>query len=168
MSASICGQSRSFRLLRIWRELPQGIRAGKERVQQPMQQNGIRARGKRRFRVTTTDSRQDLPIASNLLNRNPNVAASNQAWVDYITYIVTDEVWLFLASVIDLFQRQVVNWSMRPDMQRDLVSTPWREMAWYQRRTDEEAELIFHSDRAADTSATTSTRCLRGAQSCRR
>lgn len=99
----------------------QGILAGKEGVQQPMQQNGIRARGKRRFRVTTTDSQQDLPIASNLLNRNSNVAASNQVWVGYITYIATDEVWLFLASVIDLFQRQVVSWSMRPDMQRDLV-----------------------------------------------
>ena len=56
---------------RIWRELvKRGIRVGKQRVQRLMQQHGIRARGKRRFRVVTTDSRHDLPIAPNLLNRN--------------------------------------------------------------------------------------------------
>jgi transposase InsO family protein len=56
---------------RVWRELVnRGIRVGKQRVQRLMQQHGIRARGKRRFRVVTTDSRHDLPIAPNLLNRN--------------------------------------------------------------------------------------------------
>ena len=66
---------------RIWRELhAQGIRVGKQRVQRLMQQHGIRARGKRCFRVTTTDSRHGLPIAPNLLNRNFAVAAPNQAW----------------------------------------------------------------------------------------
>ena len=56
---------------RIWRQLrAQGIRVGKQRVQRLMQQHGIRARGKRRFRIATTDSRHDLPIAPNLLDRN--------------------------------------------------------------------------------------------------
>ena len=64
---------------RIWRERrAQGIRVGKLRVQRLMQRNGIRARGKRRFRITTTDSRHGLPIAPNLLNRNFTVAAPNQ------------------------------------------------------------------------------------------
>ena len=62
---------------RIWRELrAQGIRVGKQRVQRLMQQHGIRARGKRRFRITTTDSRHGLPIAPNLLDRNFTVAAA--------------------------------------------------------------------------------------------
>jgi putative transposase len=72
---------------RIWRELlAQGIRVGKQRVQRMMQEHGIRARGKRRFRITTTDSRHDLPIAPNLLNRNFTPAAPNQAWAGDITY----------------------------------------------------------------------------------
>ena len=72
---------------------------------------GIRARGERRFRVTT-DSRHSLPIAPNLLNRNFTVAAPNQAWTGDITYIPTNQGWLFLAVVIDLFSRRVVGWSM--------------------------------------------------------
>jgi transposase InsO family protein len=63
-----------------------------------MQQHGIRARGKRRFRVTTTDSRHGLPIAPNLLNRNFTVTAPNQAWTGDVTYIPTNEGWLFLAA----------------------------------------------------------------------
>src|SRR5664279_4911075 len=107
---------------RIWRQLrAQGIRVGKQRVQRLMQQHGIRARGKRRFRIATTDSRHGLPIAPNLLDRNFTVATPNQVWVGDITYIPTDEGWLFLAVVLDLFSRQVVGWSMRADMGRELV-----------------------------------------------
>jgi putative transposase len=134
---------------RIWRELrAQGIRVGKQRVQQLMQEHGIRARGKRRFRVTTTDSRHDLPIAPNLLNRNFTVAAPNQAWAGDITYIATEEGWLFLAVVIDLFSRRVVGWSMQPDMRRELVIDAL-EMAWFRRSPDRKAGLIFHSDRGS-------------------
>jgi transposase InsO family protein len=134
---------------RIWRQLQaQGIRVGKQRVQQLMQERGIRARGKRRFRVTTTDSRHDLPIAPNLLNRNFSPAAPNQAWVGDFTYIPTDEGWLFLAVVIDLFSRKVVGWSMRPDMQRNLVIDAL-EMAWFKRNPGKLAGLIFHSDRGS-------------------
>jgi putative transposase len=134
---------------RIWRQLrAQGIRVGKQRVQRLMQEHGIQARGKRRFRVMTTDSRHDLPIAPNLLDRHFTVAAPNTAWSGDITYIATEEGWLYLAVVIDLFSRQVVGWSMRPDMRRDLVIDAL-EMAWYQRRPDKKAGLIFHSDRGS-------------------
>ena len=72
---------------RIWRELrAQGIRVGKLRVQRLMQGNGIRARGKRRFRITTTDSRHSLPTAPNLLDRNFTATAPNQVWVGDVTY----------------------------------------------------------------------------------
>jgi transposase InsO family protein len=116
---------------RIWRELvKRGIGVGKQRVQRLMQQHGIRARGKRRFRVGTTDSRHDLPIAPNLLNRNFTSAEPNQAWSGDITYIATEEGWLFLAVVIDLFSRKVVGWSMRPDLHRS-VAIDAQEMACF-------------------------------------
>ncbi len=99
---------------RLWRELrARGIRVGKLRVQRVMQRNGIRARGKRRFRITTTDSRHGLPIAPNLLDRNFTAAVPNQVWVGDVTYIATDEGWLFLAVVMDLFSRRIVGWSLR-------------------------------------------------------
>lgn len=132
---------------RIWRELlKRGIGVGKLRVQRLMQQHGIRARGKRRFRVTTTDSRHDLPIASNLLNRNFTASGPNRAWSGDITYIATGEGWLFLAVVIDLFSRKVVGWSMRADMHRSLVIDAL-EMGIYQRRP--QGGLLFHSDRGS-------------------
>ena len=120
---------------------------GKQRVQKLMQQQGIRARGKRRFKVTT-DSAHDLPIAPNLLDRQFTVDAPNKVWAGDITYIATDEGWLFLAAVIDLFSRQVVGWSMREDMRRELVIDALR-MAWFKRHPGKQAGLIFHSDRGS-------------------
>jgi putative transposase len=96
----------------------------------------------------TTDSRHDLPIAPNLLNRNFTPAAPNHAWAGDITYIATDEGWLFLAVVIDLFSRRVAGWSMQPDMRRNLVIDAL-EMAWFHRRPDRSNKLIFHSDRGS-------------------
>jgi transposase InsO family protein len=72
-----------------------------------MQQHGTQTRGKRKF-VVTTDSKHHLPIAPNLLQRNFTTCAPNQVWVGDITYIQTDESWLYLAVVLDLFSRQVV------------------------------------------------------------
>jgi len=134
---------------RIWRQLrAQGIRVGKLRVQRLMQKHGIQARGKRRFRVVTTDSKHSLPVVPNVLDRKFVAATPNQAWVGDLTYIATDEGWLFLAVVIDLFSRKVVGWSMRPDMQRNLVIDAL-EMAWFKRNPGKKTELIFHSDRGS-------------------
>jgi transposase InsO family protein len=134
---------------RIWRQLrAQGICVGKQRVQRLMRKHGIQARGKRKFRVTTTDSKHNLPIAPNVLDRNFTVAAPNLAWVGDFTYIATDEGWLFLAVVIDLFSRKVVGWSMRPDMQRNLVIDAL-EMAWFARNPGKNTGLLFHSDRGS-------------------
>jgi putative transposase len=133
---------------RIWRELRnQGLRVGKQRVQTLMHTHGIRAKGKRRFKVTT-DSHHDLPIAANLLNRQFAVDVPDRVWVGDITYIATDEGWLFLAVVIDLFSRQVVGWSMREHMTRDIVIDALR-MAWFKRHPSKQAGLIFHSDRGS-------------------
>ena len=133
---------------RTWKELlARGIRVGKERVQKLMQLHGIRAKGKRRFKVTT-DSNHDLPIAPNLLDRQFTVAEPDKVWAGDITYIPTDEGWLFLAVVIDLFSRQVVGWSLREDMTRDIVIDALR-MAWFKRHPSKQAGLIFHSDRGS-------------------
>ncbi len=133
---------------RVWRQLrAEGVRVGKLRVQQLMQRHGIRARGKRRFRVTT-DSRHGLPIAPNLLNRSFTVAAPNRVWAGDMTYIQTAEGWLFLAVVVDLFSRRIVGWSLRRDMRSELVVDALR-MAWLQRSPDAKSELIFHSDRGS-------------------
>ncbi len=132
---------------RVWRELRQrDLRVGKQRVQRLMQQHGIGARGKRRCRVTT-DSRHDLPIAPNRLGRNFSPLRPNTAWAGDITCIATDQGWLFLAVVIDLFSRRVVGWSLQPHMERSLVIDAL-EMAWQQRRA-ERGELLFPSDRGS-------------------
>jgi putative transposase len=86
-----------------------------------MQRNGIRARGQRRFRITTTDSRHSLPTAPNRLERNFTTTAPNQVWVGDVTYIATDEGWLFLAVVTDLFSRRIVGWSLREQITSEIV-----------------------------------------------
>jgi putative transposase len=94
---------------RMWKELlARGIRVGKDRVRKLMQRHGIKARGKRKF-VVTTDSKHSLPIAPNLLQRNFTPTLPNTVWTSDITYIATDEGWLYLTAVIDLFSRLVVD-----------------------------------------------------------
>jgi putative transposase len=132
---------------RVWRQLKaQGIRVGKHRVQRAMQREAIRARGRRRFRVVTTDSNHALPIAPNLLARNFTAAAANTVWVGDMTYIPTDEGWLYLAVVLDLFSRRIVGWSMSATIDAALACRAL-EMAWQQRSPDK--GLIFHSDRGS-------------------
>jgi len=131
---------------KMWKELvARGIRVGKERVRKLMQRHGIKARGKRKF-VVTTDSKHKLPIAPNLLERNFTPTAPNRVWTSDITYITTDEGWLYLTGVIDLFSRQVVGWCLSDHMQASVVVDALR-MAWFRRRP--EPGLIFHSDRGS-------------------
>jgi putative transposase len=133
---------------RIWKELlARGIRVGKERVQKLMQQHGIKAGGKRKF-IATTDSNHGLPVADNLLNRDFQPSVPNAVWTSDITYIATDEGWLCLAVVIDLFSRKIVGWSMQTHMRRELVMDALR-MAWFRRQPGKEARVIFHSDRGS-------------------
>jgi putative transposase len=133
---------------RMWKSLQaRGIKVNKERVRQMMKQYGIQARGKRKF-VVTTDSKHHLPIAPNLLQRNFTTAAPNQVWTGDITYIQTDEGWLYLAVVLDLFSRQVVGFSIQKHMRSSLVTDALR-MAWFRRKPSKAQPLIFHSDRGS-------------------
>lgn len=129
---------------RIWRELlARGIQTGKERVRKLMKVHGLRARGKRKFKATTNSS-HGLPVSPNLLERRFTVEAPNRVWAGDITYVWTEEGWLYLAVVIDLFSRQVVGFAMSERMTRQLVIDALR-MAWFRRRPTD--GLIFHSDR---------------------
>ncbi len=133
---------------RMWREMRRrGVRVGKQRVQRLMQQHGIRARGQRRFRVTTTNSNHALPIAPNLLDRNFTADRPNTAWTGDVTYIATEEGWLYLAVVMDVFSRRIVGWSMKTMIDRSLVIDAL-EMACLQRRP-QAGKAIFHSDRGS-------------------
>ena len=146
---------------RVWKELvARGIRVGKDRVRKLMQQHGIKARAKRRFKATT-NSRHNLPVAPNLLERRFNVATPDRVWAGDITYIATDEGWLYLAVVIDLFSRQVVGWSLGERMTRQLVMDALR-MAWFRRCPDQRSGLIFHSDRGAQYCSTDFQDLLKG------
>ena len=125
--------------------LARGVRVGKERVRRLMQQHGIRARTKRKF-VVTTDSKHHLPIAPDLVQRRFTPQAPNELWSGDITYIATDEGWLYLAVVLDLHSRQVVGWSLQAHMQSSLVKDALL-MACWRRRPGK--GLIFHSDRGS-------------------
>jgi len=85
----------------------QGISCSKNRVARLMKENNIKPKTKRKFKATT-NSKNNYPVADNILNRNFNPTAPNQAWVADITYIPTDEDWLYLAAIVDLFNRKVV------------------------------------------------------------
>jgi transposase InsO family protein len=122
-----------------------GYPAGKERVERLMQENGIRARHKRRYKATT-DSKHNLPVAPNLLDRDFTPDAPNQVWTSDMTYLWTDEGWLYLAIVLDLFNREVVGWSLKPRMTADIV-TDALTMAWFRRKPG--AGLVHHSDRGS-------------------
>jgi putative transposase len=97
-----------------------GHEVGKHRVARLMQENGIWARVRRRFRHTT-DSRHQLPVAPNLLAQNFTAAAPNQVWVGDITYIWTAEGWSYLAVLLDLYSRRVVGWALRKSLSCELA-----------------------------------------------
>jgi transposase InsO family protein len=97
-----------------------GHHVGKNRVARLMQENGIKARPRRRFR-RTTESGHGLPVAPNLLARCFSTDAPNQAWVGDITYVWTVEGWAYLAVLLDLYSRRVVGWAMGKSLSRDLA-----------------------------------------------
>jgi transposase InsO family protein len=130
---------------RIHAELrAQGRGASRGRIERLMRHHGIRAIMARRRRVRTTDSRHDFPIAPNLIERNFAAAAPNRIWLADITYIETDQGWLYLATVMDLYCRKIVGWAMEEHLRTDLPLVALRMAISVQRPR---AGLIHHSDR---------------------
>jgi len=110
-----------------------------------MRRNDIRAKQKKKFKATT-NSKHNLPVAENLLERQFSVDQPNAAWVGDITYITTEEGWLYLATWIDLCSRKIVGWSMAPRMTADIVVDAFR-MALFRQKG--EAPNLVHSDRGS-------------------
>jgi transposase InsO family protein/transposase-like protein len=110
-----------------------------------MHDHAIRARSKRTFKATA-DSNRALPVSDNLLNRAFRPDEPHRAWAGDITYIATQEGWLYLAVVINLFSRQVVGWALGERMTRQLVIDALT-MAWFRRRPAK--GLIFYSDQGS-------------------
>jgi putative transposase len=111
-----------------------------------MKDLGIAAISHRKFRVCTTDSKHDFPIAANALDQEFSAERPNQIWLADITYIPTAEGWLYLAAVEDLYSRRVVGWSMSTSMESRLVVDALK-MAVERRFPDE--GLLAHSDRGS-------------------
>ena len=122
-----------------------GCRTSRKRVARLMRRRGLAARRRRRFRVTT-HSRHPFPIAPNVLARQFERAAPDQAWVTDITYIPTGEGWLYLAVIVDLCSRFAVGWAMSERVTDDLTLAALG-MALARRRPA--AGLVHHSDRGS-------------------
>jgi len=123
-----------------------GIRAGVCRIKRLRKKLGIRCKQTKKFKVATTDSKHALPVAANLLNQQFEVAAPNTVWVSDITYIPTDEGWLYLAGHKDLFHGEIVGYAMGARITKNLVSQSLFRAVSAKRPAE---GLIHHSDRGS-------------------
>lgn len=131
---------------RITRALQaQSIPCSHTRVERRMKKMGLQATAKRKFKVTT-DSQHNKAIFENVLNRDFTTTGVNQKWVGDITYILTDEGWLYLAVIIDVHSRAVIGWSMSQRMKKELVCDALL-MALFKRKFPK--NVIMHSDRGS-------------------
>ncbi len=134
------------------------IRVTRKTVARLMRQEQLVSRPKRRFRPMTTDSKHDGPIAPNLLDQDFHAAAPNRVWVGDITAVWTEDGWVYLAVVIDLFSRRVVGWAMSASPNAQLVVKAL-QMAITLRRPP--AGLIVHSDRGVQYASDVYRKLLR-------
>ncbi len=137
-----------------------GHRHGRNRVARLMREEGICGRQKARYRVQTTDSNHDNPIAPNLLAQVPKPTAPNQIWVADITYIQSQGTWLYLAAILDLYSRKIVGWAMSERIDTALVLSALA-MALLHRNPPR--GLLFHSDRGVQYTSADYRRTLRKA-----
>lgn len=122
-----------------------GSACGRTKAGTLMKLAGVAAKQKKKFKMTT-DSKHNLPVAANLLDRQFKVNEPDHVYVSDITYIWTQEGWLYLAVVLDLFSRQIVGWSLSNRMTKKLVMDALRMTIWRRRPAP---GLIFHSDRGS-------------------
>jgi len=143
---------------RIQRDLRDcGRRHGGARIQRLMKLQGLCGRQKGRFRPRTTDSHHHHPIAPNRLAKAHPPESPNQTWVADITYIPTQEGWLYLAAVMDLYSRKIVGWAMSSNIDTDLVLKAL-QMALLHRHPPR--DLVFHSDRGVQYASADFRRAL--------
>ena len=149
------GRSGAPRLCHDLREA--GWPCNRKTVAASMQRQGLRAKAARKFKATT-NSRHSLPVAENLLKQDFAASAPNQKWVGDITYLHTEEGWLYLAVVIDLYSRMVIGWAMGERMTADLVCDALRMALW---RRKQPRGVIVHSDRGSQYCSATYQELIR-------
>jgi putative transposase len=131
--------------VRIGEELvKRGYGRNRKRVAKSMRRQDLRSKVCRKFRVTTTDSEHDCPVAPNIVNREFSAESPNRVWVSDITYLPCRSGWLYLTVVIDLFSRLVVGWSLSTSLKAEGTIEALRRAIWQRRPAK---GLIFHSDR---------------------
>lgn len=123
----------------------EGESCSKNRIARRMRHLELWAKAKKKFKVTT-DSNHNLPVAKNILNRDFAASDPNQKWVGDITYIWTDEGWMYFATVIDLYSRAVIGWSIQSTMTSRLVCDALQMALW---RRHFPRGVLFHSDRGS-------------------
>ncbi len=123
----------------------QGVVCSRKRVATLMRQAEIRSTRHRRFRVKTTDPDHEHPLAANLLDRQFAQVAINQAWVSDITYVATDQGWLYVASVMDLCSRRIIGWATAEHLRAELATEALTKAI--QQRCPTAQNLLHHSDR---------------------
>ena len=132
---------------RIQAELAEnGVNCSPKRVARLMRDEELWAKQKRKFKVTTTDSAHNYPVAPNRLNQDFTASRPNEKWLVDITYIPTAEGWLYLAVVMDLYSRRIVGWAMSDSLERHLVIVALH-MALTMRQPP--PGLLHHSDRGS-------------------
>jgi transposase InsO family protein len=125
--------------------LQEGSTISRRRVIRLMKEAELICKTKRKFKATN-DSKHNKPVAPNLLDRNFTVDRPNLCYVGDITYIPTDEGWLYLATVIDLYSRKIVGWSMNSNMKADLVNKALLMAIWTRKPA---SGLMWHTDRGS-------------------
>jgi putative transposase len=136
---------------RMTRELQdESLEVGRRRTARLMRENGLRARQKRRFK-RTTDSHHAFPVAPNLLEQDFSAERQNQKWAADISYVWTNEGWLYLAVVLDLFARRVVGWAVSDRLHQELALEALRKALAIRRPGN---ELVHHSDRGSQYCST--------------
>ena len=122
-----------------------GYRVSRKRIERIMRENSLQAVVERRFRLTT-DSSHEYPVPPNLLDRRFAVESPNRSWVADITYVRTEEGWLYLAVLLDLYSRRVVGWNAAERIDRELVLTALERAL---RMRMPAPGLLHHSDRGS-------------------
>ncbi len=126
-----------------------------------MRRQGLQGRAKGCFRVCTTDSHHDQPIAPNRLPNLPAPRAPNQVWLGDITYVATEEGWLYLAGIMDLYSRRLTGWTMSERINTESILAAWG-MALTHRQPP--AGLVFPSDRGVEYASHDYRQALQNAQ----
>ena len=143
---AVFAQSRkTYGALRVQRELnARGVPCGKNRVARLMRQAGLKSVHGKKFRVLTTDSKHTLPVSSNLIDQNFEASGPNEKWGCDLTYIPTEQGWLYLAVVLDFYSRKIKGWATSHTLQATVCCDALK-MALL--RAHPPAKLIHHSDR---------------------